>query len=213
MNTMALLALPQSELIRQLQAYRLKVGLSQSDIAWKLGFSVPTVSRWERGICTPDLRAIGAIVDFLRRADAHTEKALIRAVMTAKDSRNMWQGEDIRYLVGSPREYADTPLMRDMVGQSIRHHMVGLYNDYIEDRAVVASLRAGEIASVDFYGGAAMAMTKIAAGFVQKKTFTFQSEIRGVIRSDTRSWLIPAAQAPMRLGVVSHTWDELMKPH
>ncbi|WEZ84267.1 helix-turn-helix transcriptional regulator [Rhizobium sp. 32-5/1] len=88
---MTLLAVPQSQLIRQLQTYRLKVGLSQADIAWKLGFSVPTVSRWERGVATPDLRAIGAIVDFLRRADAHTEKALIRAVMSARDSRNLWE--------------------------------------------------------------------------------------------------------------------------
>jgi len=210
---MTLLAIPQSELVRQLRAYRLKVGISQADIGWKLGFSVPTVSRWERGVATPDLRAIGAIVDFLRRADAHTEKALIRAVMTAKDSRNMWQGEDIRYLAGSPREYAETPQMRSMVGESIRHHMTGLYNDYIEDRAVVASLKAGELASVDFYGGAAMAMTRIPEGFVQRKTFTFQSEIRGIIRSDTRSLLIPVAEAPMLLGVVSHTWDDLSRPH
>jgi transcriptional regulator with XRE-family HTH domain len=210
---MTLLAVPQSELVRQLHTYRVKVGLSQADIAWKLGFAVPTVSRWERGVATPDLRAIGAIVDFLRRADAHTEKALIRAVMTAKDSRNMWQGEDIRYLAGSPREYAETPQMRSLVGESIRHHMTGLYNDYIEDRAVVASLKAGEIASVDFYGGAAMSMTRIPEGFVQRKTFTFQSEIRGIIRSDTRSLLIPVAEAPMMLGVVSHTWDELSRPH
>ncbi|MDQ0319298.1 transcriptional regulator with XRE-family HTH domain [Pararhizobium capsulatum DSM 1112] len=67
-----------SELVRQLQDYRQKAGLSQGDIAWKLGFALPTVSRWERGICTPDLRAVGAIVDFLRRADSHDEKALIR---------------------------------------------------------------------------------------------------------------------------------------
>ena len=48
------------ELVGQLQAYRLKAGLTQGDIAWKLGFSLPTVSRWERGICRPDLRAVGA---------------------------------------------------------------------------------------------------------------------------------------------------------
>ncbi|OJF90366.1 helix-turn-helix domain-containing protein [Pararhizobium antarcticum] len=209
---MTLLAVSQSELIRQLRTYRLKVGLSQADIGWKLGFSVPTISRWERGACTPDLRAIGAIVDFLRRADAHTEKALIRAVLTARDSRNLWEGENIRYLAGSPGEYAETPQMRAIVGYSIRRFMTGLYNDYIEDRAVVASLKAGEIASVDFYGGAAMSMTSIPDGFVQKKTFTFQSEIRGLIRSDTRSLLIPVAQAPMLTGVVSHSWDELSRP-
>ncbi|WP_426125265.1 helix-turn-helix transcriptional regulator [Pararhizobium sp. PWRC1-1] len=39
------------ELVGQLHAYRLKAGLTQGDIAWKLGFSLPTVSRWERGIC------------------------------------------------------------------------------------------------------------------------------------------------------------------
>ena len=83
------------ELVGQLQAYRLKAGLTQGDIAWKLGFSLPTVSRWERGICRPDLRAVGAIVDFLRRADAHTGKVLLQSILSAKDSRNLWEGEDI----------------------------------------------------------------------------------------------------------------------
>ena len=46
--------------VDQLRAYRLKVGLTQDDIAWKLGFSPTTVSRWERGTAAPDLRATGA---------------------------------------------------------------------------------------------------------------------------------------------------------
>lgn len=210
---MTLLAVPQSQLIRQLQTYRLKVGLSQADIAWKLGFSVPTVSRWERGVATPDLRAIGAIVDFLRRADAHTEKALIRAVMSARDSRNLWEGEDIRYLAGSHGEYIETPQMRAVVGHSIRGFMTGIYNDYIENPAMVSSMKAGEIASVDFYSGAALSMTSIPEGFVQKKTMTFQSEIRGAIRCDTRSLLLPVAQAPMMVGAVVYNWDALSRPH
>ncbi len=201
-----------SELVRQLRIYRLKVGLSQADIAYKLGFSVPAVSRWERGVCTPDLRAVGAIVDFLRRADAHTEQALIRAVLGARDSRNLWEGEDVRYLAGSVGEYSETPQMRAVVGRSIRRFMTGIYQEYVENPAMVASMKAGEIASVDFYSGAALSMTSIPDGFVQKKTMTFQSEIRGLIRCDTRSLLIPIAQAPMTLGAVVHDWDALSRP-
>ena len=48
------------DLVDQLQAYRRKMGLTQDDIAWKLGFSSTTVSRWERGVAVPDLRATGA---------------------------------------------------------------------------------------------------------------------------------------------------------
>lgn len=200
------------DLIRQLQTYRLKAGLTQGDIAWKLGFSLPTVSRWERGICTPDLRAIGAIVDFLRRADAHTEKVLLQSILSAKDSRNLWEGEDIRYLAGSRQEFIDTPLMRAMVGKGIRRYMTGLYHDFIEDRAVVASLKSGELASIDFYGGAAMSVTTIPGGFVQFKRMSFQSEVKGVIRGDTHSILIPAAEAPMSEGTIIHTWDTLSRP-
>lgn len=202
----------QGELIQQLQAYRLKAGLTQADIAWKLGFSLPTVSRWERGACTPDLRAIGAIVDFLRRADAHTETALLRSILSAKDSRNLWEGEDIRYLAGSRQEFIDTPLMRTMVGKSIRRYMTGLYHDFIEDQAIVASLKSGELASIDFYSGAAMSVTSIPDGFVQFKRMSFQSEVRGVIRGDTHSILIPAAEAPMTEGTIVHTWDTLSRP-
>jgi transcriptional regulator with XRE-family HTH domain len=202
----------QGELIGQLQAYRLKAGLTQSDIAWKLGFSLPTVSRWERGICTPDLRAIGAIVDFLRRADAHTERVLLQSILSAKDSRNLWEGEDIRYLAGSRQEFMDTPLMRTMVGKSIRRYMTGLYHDFIEDQATVASLKSGELASIDFYGGAAMSVTSIPDGFVQFKRMSFQSEVRGVIRGDTHSILIPEAEAPMTEGSIVHTWDTLSRP-
>ncbi|CAN7226799.1 helix-turn-helix transcriptional regulator [Rhizobium sp. LjRoot98] len=202
----------QGELIQQLQAYRLKAGLTQADIAWKLGFSLPTVSRWERGACTPDLRAIGAIVDFLRRADAHTERALLRSILSAKDSRNLWEGEDIRYLAGSRQEFIDTPLMRTMVGKSIRRYMTGLYHDFIEDQAIVASLKSGELASIDFYSGAAMSVTSIPDGFVQFKRMSFQSEVRGVIRGDTHSILIPAAEAPMTEGTIVHTWDTLSRP-
>lgn len=202
----------QGELIRQLQAYRLKVGLTQADIAWKLGFSLPTVSRWERGICTPDLRATGAIVDFLRRADAHTEKVLLQSILSAKDSRNLWEGEDIRYLAGSRQEFIDTPLMRTMVGKGIRRYMTGLYHDFIEDQTIVASLKSGELASIDFYGGAAMSVTSIPDGFVQVKRMSFQSEVVGVIRGDTHSILIPAAEAPMSQGTIVRTWDTLLRP-
>ncbi|WP_426228962.1 helix-turn-helix domain-containing protein [Pararhizobium sp. DWP3-4] len=200
------------ELIGQLQAYRLKAGLTQGDIAWKLGFSLPTVSRWERGICTPDLRAIGAIVDFLRRADAHTERVLLQSILSAKDSRNLWEGEDIRYLAGSRQEFTDTPLMRAMVGKSIRRYMTGLYHDFIEDQATVASLKSGELASIDFYGGAAMSLTSIPDGFVQFKRMSFQSEVRGIIRGDTHTILIPAAEAPMAEGAIVHSWDTLSRP-
>lgn len=202
----------QGELIRQLQAYRLKVGLTQADIAWKLGFSLPTVSRWERGICMPDLRATGAIVDFLRRADAHTEKVLLQSILSAKDSRNLWEGEDIRYLAGSRQEFIDTPLMRTMVGKGIRRYMTGLYHDFIEDQTIVASLKSGELASIDFYGGAAMSVTSIPDGFVQVKRMSFQSEVVGVIRGDTHSILIPAAEAPMSQGTIVRTWDTLLRP-
>ena len=200
------------ELVRQLRAYRMKAGLSQGDIAWKLGFSLPAVSRWERGICTPDLRAIGAIVDFLRRADAHTEKCLLRAISVSAESRNLWEGEDIRYLAGSKREFAETPQMRALVGTSIRRYMTGLYRDFIEDRAMVSSLKAGEIASIDFYGGAALSTTSIPDGHVQLKRMSFQSEIRGLIRADTHSTLIPSHEAPMLQGSVLHSWDALSRP-
>ncbi len=201
-----------SELIRQLRDYRLKAGLTQGDIAWKLGFSLPAVSRWERGICTPDLRAVGAIVDFLRRADAHAEKALLRSILSAKDSRNLWEGEDIRYLAGSRQEFVDTPLMRAMVGKSIRRYMTGLYHDFIEDQAIVSSLKAGELASIDFYGGASMSVTTIPDGFVQFKRMSFQSELKGIVRGDTHSILIPKAEAPMAEGAVIHNWDTLSRP-
>jgi len=202
----------QGELVRQLRDYRLKAGLSQSDIAWKLGFSLPTVSRWERGISTPDLRATGAIVDFLRRADVYAGNVLLRSILTARDSRNLWEGEDIRYLAGSRQEFAETPQMRAMVGKSIRQYMTGLYHDFIEDRAIVSSLKAGELASIDFYGGASMSVTTIPDGFVQFKRISFQSELKGVIRGDTHSILIPEAEAPMDEGAVVHNWDTLSRP-
>ncbi|WP_438749941.1 helix-turn-helix domain-containing protein [Pararhizobium sp. O133] len=198
-----------SELVRQLRAYRLKTGLSQSDIAWKLGFSLPTVSRWERGIATPDLRAIGAIVDFLRRADVYAGRVLMQSIVTARDSRNLWEGEDIRYLAGSKQEFVETPQMKAFVGKSIRRYMTGLYQQFIEDRAMVASLKAGEIASVDFYGGASMSVTSIPEGFVQLKRMSFQSELKGVIRGDTHSILIPQAEASIAEGAIVHDWDTL----
>jgi transcriptional regulator with XRE-family HTH domain len=204
--------LARGELVKQLRGYRLKAGLSQSDIAWKIGFSLPTVSRWERGISTPDLRATGAIVDFLRRADVYAGKVLLQSIVNARDSRNLWEGEDIRYLAGSRQEFAETPQMGAMIGKSIRRYITGLYQDFIEDRAIVASLRAGDLASIDFYGGAAMSVTTIPDGFVQFKRISFQSELKGVIRGDTHSILIPEAEAPMDKGAVIHNWDTLSRP-
>ncbi|OBZ92664.1 hypothetical protein ADU59_25070 [Pararhizobium polonicum] len=201
-----------SELIRQLREYRLKAGLTQGDIAWKLGFSLPAVSRWERGICTPDLRAIGAIVDFLRRADAHAEKVLLRSILAARDSRNLWEGDNIRYLAGSRQEFLETPEMRAMLGKSIRRYITGHYRDFIEDPAIVSSLKAGDLASVDFYGGAAMSVTSIPDGFVQLKRVSFQLEAQGLVRGDTYSVLIPQAEAPMAEGRVIHNWDMLLRP-
>lgn len=199
------------DLVDQLRAYRLKVGLTQDDVAWKLGFSVTTVSRWERGVAVPDLRATGAIVDFLRRADEQTERRLLKAILSARDSRNLWEGRDIRYLGGSQQEYRESPEMRAVVGTSIRRYLTGHYRDCLEDRALVASLYAREIAGIDIYGGTALSHTSIPEGFVQKKRLTFQSEMRGIIRGDTHSVLIPLAEAPTTSAVIVHSWDVLSR--
>lgn len=199
------------DLVDQLRAYRLKVGLTQDDIAWKLGFASTTVSRWERGIAVPDLRATGAIVDFLRRADAQTERRLLRAILTARDSRNLWEGRDIRYLGGSQQEYRESPEMRAVVGTSIRRYLTGHYRDCLEDQALVASLYAREISSIEIYGGTALSVTSIPTGHVQMKRLSFQSEMRGIIRGDTHSILIPEAQAPVASAVIVHSWDTLSR--
>ena len=199
------------DLVDQLRAYRLKVGLTQDDIAWKLGFSSTTVSRWERGVAVPDLRATGAIVDFLRRADAQTERRLLKAILTARDSRNLWEGRDIRYLGGSQQEYRESPEMRAVVGTSIRRYITGSYRDCLEDQALVTSLYAREIASIEIYGGTALSVTSIPAGHVQMKRLSFQSEMRGIIRGDTHSILIPEAQAPVASAVIVHSWDALSR--
>ncbi|MDQ0319299.1 hypothetical protein QO002_001437 [Pararhizobium capsulatum DSM 1112] len=130
----------------------------------------------------------------------------------ARDSRNLWEGEQVRYLAGSRQEYIDTPQMRAVVGTSIRHHLTGLYQDFIEDNAMIASLRARELSSVEVYGGAALATTSIPEGFVQLKRMTFQSQLKGVIRAESQSVLIPLAQAPMMEGSRLYSWDVLSRP-
>lgn len=199
-----------TNLVFQLKTYRLKMGLTQDDIAWKLGFSVQTVSRWERGISVPDLRAVGAMVDFLRRADEQTARLLFSSVRNSSESCNIWEGLDARYLAGSRREFAETPQMAGLIGVKLRPYLVGAYDNFMSDPALVAALKAGELASVDVYGRTALAMTSIPEGFVQKKRMTFQSELRDVIRCRTDSYLIPEAEAPMKTGLVMTTWDELL---
>jgi len=199
------------DLVDQLRAYRRKTGLTQDDIAWKLGFSSTTVSRWERGIAVPDLRATGAIVDFLRRADAQAERRLLASILASRESRNLWEGRDIRYLGGSQQEYRESPQMRAVVGTSIRRYLTGHYRACVEDRALVASLHAREIAGIDIYGGPALSVTSIPEGTVQLKRLSFQSEMRGIIRGDTHSTLIPKAQAPTASAVIVHSWDTLLR--
>lgn len=199
------------DLVDQLRAYRLKMGLTQDDIAWKLGFASTTVSRWERGAAVPDLRATGAIVDFLRRADAQTERRLLASVLASRESRNLWEGRDVRYLGGSQQEYRESPEMRAVVGTSIRRYLIGPYRDCLEDQALVASLCAREIASIEIYGGRALSMTSIPSGYVQLKRLSFQSEMRGIIRGDTHSTLIPEALSPVSSAVIVHSWDSLSR--
>lgn len=199
------------DLVDQLQAYRRKTGLTQDDIAWKLGFSATTVSRWERGIAVPDLRATGAIVDFLRRADAQTERRLLASILASRESRNLWEGRDIRYLGGSQQEYRESPQMRAVVGTSVRRYLTGHYRACVEDRALVASLYAREIAGIEIYGGPALSVTSIPQGYVQLKRLSFQSEMLGIIRGDTHSTLIPKAQAPTASAVIVHSWDTLSR--
>ncbi len=199
------------DLIDQLRAYRLKVGLAQADIAWKLGFSTATVSRWERGAAEPDLRATGAIVDFLRRADAQTERRLLASILASGESRNLWEGRDIRYLGGSQQEYRESPEMRAVVGTSIRRFLTGHYRTCIEDQALVAGLYAREVASIEIYGGPALSVTSIPEGYVQMKRLSFQSEMRGIIRGDTHSILIPEKQAQTASAVIVHSWDTLSR--
>ena len=75
----------------------------------------------------------------------------------------------------------------------------------------MASLYAREVASVEIYGGTALSVTSIPEGYVQMKRLSFQSEMRGIIRGDTHSILIPEAQAPTASAVIVHSWDTLSR--
>ena len=77
---------------------------------------------------------------------------------------------------------------------------------------MIASLRARELSSVDIYGGAALSTTSIPEGFVQLKRMTFQSQLKGIIRAETHSILIPVSEAPMLHGAQLHSWDTLSRP-
>lgn len=202
-----------SDLVRELKDYRVKTGLTQADIAWKLGFSVQAISRWERFACTPDIRAIGRIVDFLRRADQQMENVLIRAVTTSAESRNLWEGEDVRYLAGSRREMAETPRMQEMIGRSLRPLLMGPYREVIENPDIVRSLKAREIASIEFFGGIALTSSgNIPDDCIQIKRITFQTGPEGRIRGDTRSVLFPRSEATLSHGAIIRTWDSLLQP-
>ncbi|QRM54454.1 helix-turn-helix domain-containing protein [Sinorhizobium sp. BG8] len=200
-----------TDLVHQLRAYRMKVGLTQEDIAWKLGFSPITVSRWERGVSIPDLRATGAIVDFLRRADQQSERLLIRAIQNSRESRNLWEGRDIRYLAGSPQEFRESPEMRAVVGTSIRRYVTGIYREVMENHDIINGIEAGEIARIDIYGGPVLSMTSIPSGFVQLKRLTFGGKMLGIIRGETQSMLIPAVSAPPHPGFKVLSWDVLSR--
>ncbi|SIR06496.1 Helix-turn-helix [Rhizobium sp. RU20A] len=201
-----------TDLVAHLRSYRLKMGLSQSDIAWKLGVSLPTISRWERGVARPDLRAIGAIIDFMRRADSHDAATLVRNVARSRESRNLWEGEDIRYLVGSRRELLETPQLRSLVGEPIRRYLAGSYAMMVEDRAVWSALRRHEIASAEFFGGTAMTNTFLPAGMVQLKRITLHAGYIGEVRCESHSTLMPKSLATKQEGVVLYSWDELGRP-
>jgi hypothetical protein len=101
--------------------------------------------------------------------------------------------------------------MRAVVGTSIRRYLTGHYRACVEDRALVASLYAREIAGIEIYGGPALSVTSIPEGYVQLKRLSFQSEMRGIIRGDTHSTLIPKAQAPTASAVIVHSWDTLSR--
>jgi transcriptional regulator with XRE-family HTH domain len=66
-----------------LQAKRLKVGLSQGDVAQKLGYSSPQfVSNFERGLCAPPLEKLKVLVSLysvngeeVPQADAERRRA------------------------------------------------------------------------------------------------------------------------------------------
>lgn len=61
------IALPYSkEIGRFFQDHRLKAGLSQSELADKLGVNKQLISNWERGLCSPRMDHVGKIVRLTR---------------------------------------------------------------------------------------------------------------------------------------------------
>lgn len=44
---------------------RLKIGLTQTEVANRLGVSIVTVCKWEKGICFPAVKRINAVADAL----------------------------------------------------------------------------------------------------------------------------------------------------
>lgn len=47
----------------QLRQYRLEKGLSQADLSEKLGITPMAVSKWERGLTTPDMAMMTRLAD------------------------------------------------------------------------------------------------------------------------------------------------------
>ncbi|MEL6287553.1 MAG: helix-turn-helix transcriptional regulator [Pseudomonadota bacterium] len=131
-----------------LRAFRLRFGLTQVELALRLGVSQRTISRWERGDDRPNLARQRQLRDLGWRPGSQLLARLKQAVRFCPAPRALSHTADLRLVAVSAPAIAKRPKVTRWIGQRLRPIAQGILAELLDDRALQSALARQELASI-----------------------------------------------------------------
>jgi len=134
-----------SECIRQ---YRMRFGMTQKELAVKMGVSQRTISRWERGEDQPNVDRQRQLRDFGWKPAGLLLRNLALSVKHCPTPRALCHTSDLLLVEVSAPAITKRPSITNWFGESMKSIATGVLAEILDDRTVQCALRKQELSGM-----------------------------------------------------------------
>jgi transcriptional regulator with XRE-family HTH domain len=131
-----------------IKTFRERRGYTQEALAFAIGVSQRTVSRWERGVDSPSMQHQKKLRDLGWQPPGYFFDALAHSVAQAPVARALTMTDRLRLLAVSRPAIIKRPSIVNWIGKDLNKIAGGVLRDMLDDRALQRSIRRREIASI-----------------------------------------------------------------
>lgn len=166
--------------------YRMRHGLSQTEMARMMDVSQRTISRWERGEDNPGIQFKKRLRDLALEPPEVFLRALIASVKHCPAPRALSRFQNLELIAVSQPAILKRPSIEHWIGKNLTRIASGLLQQMLDDHDLQRSISSGEIVGITTVAGSVLDTRESAAIAKYRTTISYFFH-EGVLYSDAIS--------------------------